>query len=135
MTAADKPRADVRFVALFDAFACLPEGNASMSLHGTAAGDAIHAWAAQHGHRVTLEPLYNERQGAWTMLEVRVAGGTITVHLDSVQEQPAVKPSGRFRCGVCKSFSSGPLGAQCPFEHWPVGYAVEIEQPAAEGSV
>lgn len=84
--AADKPRADL--VALFDAFARLPAGHATLQFFGNAEGDALHAWAAEHGHRVNLEPMYTAQSGRWTMLEVRIEGGTITVHLDSVKEQP-----------------------------------------------
>lgn len=86
MTAADKPRADL--VALFDAFAALPAGRASLSLQGDHTGEVLEGWAAVCGHHVERKPLYNASLGAWTMLEVRLAGGTVSVHLDSVVEQP-----------------------------------------------
>lgn len=88
MTAADKPRADL--VALFDAFAVLPPtpGTASLSLFGNEHEGAFRAWSAQHGHRVQEQPLANATEGRWTALSVNLAGGYITVHLDSVKEQP-----------------------------------------------
>lgn len=91
MTAADKPRADL--VALFDAFAHLPPGNATLSLFGDEHNAALCAWAAQHGHHVDRKPLYNAQYGRWTLLEVRVTGGTISVHLSIAKEQPAAEGS------------------------------------------
>lgn len=86
MTAADKPRADL--VALLDAFAALPAGNASLSLFGDEYNAGLCSWAARRGHVVVSEPMYNRQAGRWTLLSVRVVSGTISVHLDSVQEQP-----------------------------------------------
>lgn len=77
---------DPNLVALFDAFARLPEGHASLSFFTSEHEPAFRAWAAQHGHRIEETPLHNATEGSWTMLAVRVAGGTISVHLDSVQE-------------------------------------------------
>lgn len=84
MTAADKPRADL--VALFDAFASRPDARGYLTLFGDETGEVLQGWAAVNGHRVEERPMYNVRQGRWTMLEARLAGGTISVHLDSVQE-------------------------------------------------
>jgi hypothetical protein len=78
VTAADKPRADL--VALFDAFAMLPPGNASLSLHGSQHEAEFRAWAVDHGQPVEER---QHRDGEWTALGVRVASGTITVHLDA----------------------------------------------------
>lgn len=91
MTAADKPRADL--VALFDAFASRQDARGYLSLFGDETGEVLLGWAAVNGHRVEERPMYNVRQGRWTMLEVRLAGGTISVHLDSAQEQPAAEGS------------------------------------------
>jgi hypothetical protein len=86
VTATDKPRADL--VALFDAFACLPPGHASLSLFGSEHESAFRVWAVCHGHRIDETPLYNATEGRWTSLAVTLTGGWITVHLDSVKEQP-----------------------------------------------
>lgn len=85
--AADKPRADL--VALFDAFARLPEGHASLSLRGDHAGEVLEGWAAVCGHRVEFKPMSTPLNGHWTMLEVRMTGGTISVHLETVRSAQA----------------------------------------------
>lgn len=123
MTAADRPRADL--VALFDTFALLPAGHASLSLFGDEHNAALCAWAAQHGHRVKREPMYSQTQGRWTLLEVRLAGGTISVHLDSVQEQPS--------CPEC----DGPADhcADCGVPNGRPHEKFCHQQPEAAGSV
>lgn len=74
---ADKARADL--VALFDAFASLPPGNASLSLHGSQHEAQFRAWAADHGQPVEAR---QHRGGEWTALNVRLSAGWITLHID-----------------------------------------------------
>jgi hypothetical protein len=82
VTATDKPRADL--VALFDAVTTLPAMpealRVDLTLHGTAAGAELRAWAATRSLPVEERPLYSPSQGAWTFVQVRLAGGRIGAH-------------------------------------------------------
>lgn len=47
-------------------------------------------------------------------------------------EPPTPQPIavGDFVCDICRSKISGPLGAACPFEHYPEGHAIPaMENP------
>lgn len=73
--------------ALFDAFAMLPPGNASLTLHGSEYEAPFRAWAAQHGHAVDETAHHPQTAKAYTRLQVRLAGGWVTVFFD-IMEQP-----------------------------------------------
>lgn len=55
----------------------------------------------------------------------RVAAAIDELAVEAAAVEPTPEPAvGNFVCDVCHTKSRGPLGAPCPFEHYPQGHAI-----------